>query len=169
MRRLGLLLLAAVTGCHAALNQQTDFLAWHRRELQDRGWVESLLADERFVPPSQLWFGEHGFRRKPILPPGWEWDNALALKVYHRGAKYGIRRRHANGSGQQAVYDRCGRLITHGPSAGTPDKVSPRTSFRGHLREDVRPYKLARRLDRWCGGDWFRALYLQARPPAPGK
>ena len=44
-------------------------------------------------------------------------------------------------AGNQCTYDSDGRLITAGPAAGTPDRVSPTRSVLGHWWFDVRPFR----------------------------
>jgi hypothetical protein len=155
----------SITYRHAC-EKRCQFLTWFHREMTHQLWLEELRSDHRYHPPEQLVFTPGFLGPKPILPPGWEWDNRWSLKLYHPEAKYGIRKQHPNGSGQQATYNQCGRLILDGISAGTADKVSYRVSFMGHQREDVKPYKLARRLDWYWGGQTFTDMYLQVRPPA---
>ena len=62
---------------------------------------------------------------------------------YHPGAKECFRKtsdKPGNRSGNQCCYDVNDNLITHGPGAGTPDKVSPEVSKWDHYWEDVSPY-----------------------------
>ncbi|MEO0808406.1 MAG: hypothetical protein AAFY33_19070 [Cyanobacteria bacterium J06643_4] len=73
------------------------------------------------------------------------------LGKYHPGAASGYRSEEptefisSDGTkmypGQQCTYDEKGDYITHGPAAGTPDKVSPNYSIRGHYREDTVPWR----------------------------
>jgi hypothetical protein len=67
------------------------------------------------------------------------------------------------------MYDKNGKLITGGLSAGTPDKISPAKSRVEHIIIDVTPFDLARDLDKHFGGDKFRRLYLEVRPPMKSK
>jgi len=161
------------------------FMTWYEAERRDMGWLNRLPA-----PPNRLEFrtvtvrinpGGLGGRRDPgpftcevqvpVLPEGWEWDSTFAMRTlgFHPHATYGIRSRPAgNGAGQQAMYDASGRLITGGLSAGTPDRISPNQDFWAHQREDVDPFRWARTLDSHYGGDRFRRLYLEVRPPHRG-
>lgn len=74
--------------------------------------------------------------------------NNLFTSTYHRGATDQVRSKngHASipgtGHGQQCTYDSRGRLITHGPGAGTPDVWSPNVSFLKHREYDVKTYDL---------------------------
>ena len=77
--------------------------------------------------------------------------------------------------GQQCVYDGNGKLITHGPGAGTVDKAGPGASLDGdHLRYDVEPYHWALELDGSdsknpdSSGEYYRK-YMEKRPPNKGK
>lgn len=145
---------------------ESAFLRWYNDERLDMAWLKDLPT-----PPDQLEFGspDRKGQRKAKLPEGWEWDSGLAQRVlgYHPNAAFGIRSKTltVSGAGQQATYDADGRLITGGISAGTPDRVSPLKSILGHHAADVRPYDLARQLDRADGGSHFRQLYLEVRPP----
>ena len=70
---------------------------------------------------------------------------------HHPGGVYELRYESPRGYGQQCVYDKCGRLITSGPGAGSVDKVSPNVTTLGlplpHYYADVQPFVWALRLD----------------------
>ena len=51
----------------------------------------------------------------------------LSWWIFHPGSAFDYRRTGAGVSGQQCTYDSCGKLITGGPGAGTPDRYSPIT------------------------------------------
>ena len=71
----------------------------------------------------------------PIASPdGW----TSVSEATHTGGSWEIRSvgTTATGSGQQCVYDSCGKLINVGPAAGTPDYVSPNVSYFRHIRYD---------------------------------
>lgn len=156
------------------------FMSWYTAEMKDLSWLKNLDT-----PPDKLEFRnvkvkfciappEPGMRygqweerieSQAVLPDGWEWDNKLAMSKYHPKATYGIRKKAAGSdAGQQAMYDGSGKLITGGLSAGTPDKYNQSKKLE-HLYADVAPFDLATRLDTFYGGDKYRKLYLQARPP----
>jgi hypothetical protein len=67
------------------------------------------------------------------------------------------------------MYDAKGKIITGGLSAGSADKVSPAKSLPGHINADVVPFDWAAQLDRHYGGDKFRKMYLEVRPPNTAK
>jgi hypothetical protein len=161
-------------------NLERLFLEWYNAERRDMAWLKELL-----IPPDRLEFqrtrkciappepanpyGTWGEIYEPVLPEGWEWDSKFAMKVlgYHPNATYGIRSKlpTASGAGQHAMDDKDGKLITGGLSAGTPDKVSPNKSILGHRNADVEPFNWAWTLDKQRGGDKFRKMYLEVRPP----
>ncbi|GIW85436.1 MAG: hypothetical protein KatS3mg107_1096 [Gemmataceae bacterium] len=160
------------------------FMAWYNAEKRDMAWLKELPT-----PPDRLEFKkvqkcvvapEPGNRYgtwvevwEPVLPDGWVPDSKFSMKTlgYHPNAEYGIRSKTptASGAGQQAMYDKNGKLITGGLSAGTPDKISPVKSRVEHIIIDVTPFDLARDLDKHFGGDKFRRLYLEVRPPMKSK
>ncbi|WP_254512292.1 RHS repeat-associated core domain-containing protein [Anatilimnocola floriformis] len=157
------------------------FMAWHTAEKARMTWLASVP-----IPPSKLNFVARyyplltagpcagfpvaGFRKvfEPVLPVGWEWDNAATMSVYHPHARWGIRKAGSGGSGAQATYDENGDLITGGLSAGTSDKVSPTVSSFGHLISDVITFSNAAELDSHFGGKEYRDLYYEVRPPNTG-
>ena len=58
------------------------------------------------------------------------------------GGMYELRTKCPNkygGSGNQCIYDGCGKLITNRPGAGTADYSSPEGE-RSHVRDDVKPF-----------------------------
>jgi hypothetical protein len=83
------------------------------------------------------------------------WKSEGKNEDYHPGSEECFRKKDPAGAcmpgqkspkGQQCCYDKAGNLITHGPGAGTPDKVSPdgASGFlfgatRRHLELDVDP------------------------------
>lgn len=106
----------------------------------------------------------------PILPEGYEWDSNFSMNVmgFHPHATYGIRSKSptSGGSGNQAMYDARGKLITGGLSAGTADKTSPNPhNIMAHRQNDVVPFNWASDLDKYYGGKKFRYMYLEVRPP----
>jgi hypothetical protein len=111
-------------------------------------------------------------RKRVVLPAGWVWDNPLSMHLlgYHPHAAYGIRKKAENGdSGAQAMYDENGDIITGGLSAGTADRVSTQASGSGHRAADVEPFNQAYALDQYYGGDKFRRMYIEVRPPNTSK
>lgn len=71
-------------------------------------------------------------------------------------------------AGAQAMYDAKGKLITHGLSAGTADKVSPVGigTPQSHLHQilDVQPFDWALELDTALGTSKFRKMYIEFVP-----
>ena len=63
------------------------------------------------------------------------------------------------------MYDKNGKLITAGLSAGTADRFSPNSDKGSHLNSDVRPFELAEKLDKQFGGVKYREMYMKVRPP----
>lgn len=63
------------------------------------------------------------------------------------------------------MYDKNGKIITGGLSAGTADKASPQKPDSNHWTVDVVPFDWAKWLDRHFGGDKYRRLYIEVRPP----
>jgi len=166
-------------------NLEKKFTDWYNREKKNMGWIKELP-----LPPNELHFAtekvveyinEPGFRRAivvderkvAILPKGWVWDWYFTMHVmgFHPHAKYGIRSEKVTegGSGAQAMYDENGKIITGGLSAGTADKVSPEKSKPGHYEADVEPFDWAWSLDKHYGGDKYRQMYIEVRPPNVAK
>ena len=76
------------------------------------------------------------------------WDVCWSpfLSTYHFGASDEVRwfPQRAGDPGQQCCYDEDGNLITAGIAAGSPDKVSPGSSFPPlgeHMEKDVKPWE----------------------------
>ena len=68
------------------------------------------------------------------------------------------------GSGNQCIYDECGKLITSQPGAGTADYSSPEGD-RNHIKDDVDPFDDARYLDQHSGGgNQYIKKYYEVRP-----
>ena len=166
---------------------EKQFMQWYEQEKQDIEWLKGLPP-----PPSQIEIKRYiiGYRigyqlanewKIPIykevlvVPEGWVQDNPISMKKYHPNAAYELRSAKASkgGSGQQAMYDRQGRLITGGLSADTPDRVGPAGwkpfTWYAHKRVDVAPFDWVAELDSYYGGNKFRKKYLEVRPPHPGK
>lgn len=71
-------------------------------------------------------------------------DSDLATSRYHPGSFVTYRIYDPETdlvAGNQCAFDAGGRLITHGPAAGTPDFVSPERSILGHWVVDVLPFR----------------------------
>jgi len=70
--------------------------------------------------------------------PGEGWWRVLGpLLGYHPGAAACFRKNAKKGkAGQQCCYSADGKLITHGPGSGTPDKNDP-----SHIAADVTPFE----------------------------
>jgi RHS repeat-associated protein len=153
---------------------QSFFMAWYSAERLNMAWVATIP-----IPPATLQFqtitksagggiGACGVStvvtlKVPITPNGWEEDNSAAMAIYHPNAWYGYRRKGTGDAGAQAMYDRDGKLITDGLSAGTADK-----STSNHYYVDVVPFDIASDLDWRLGGTFYRDLYRVVRPPNTG-
>jgi RHS repeat-associated protein len=117
-------------------------------------------------------------------PEGWELVPAIVsrstLPKFHPGGEYDLRTPKASGeSGQQCIYDRGGKLITHGRGAGTPDGRGPGGAGappfdNGHGSSDVEPYNWALELDDSDeanpdpNGEYYQK-YMRARTPNRGR
>ena len=97
----------------------------------------------------------------------WYFDITQKLYNYHPGGMYELRTKCPNkygGSGNQCIYDGCGKLITNRPGAGTADYSSPEGE-RSHVRDDVKPFDDARELDKKCEGErGYVDKYYEVRP-----
>jgi RHS repeat-associated protein len=102
---------------------------------------------------------------KPVNPDPSIWrDPTEANQDYHPGGVWDIRSQpNKDGNGQQCIYDKNFKLITHGPAAGTPDIVAPvgLLGLRGHYLYDVIPFY-------WCSRAGMLDVYLKYRPPNNG-
>ena len=123
-------------------------------------WVKTIP-----LPPNEIKIvgGE------PVVPNGWVRDSDYSMHTlgYHPNAAYGIRSKtpSSTDSAAQAMYDKSGKIITGGVSAGSADKVSTAKSLLGHWTADVTTFDDAKELDIHYGGDKYRELYLEVRPP----
>jgi hypothetical protein len=155
------------------------FLRWYDKN-QDTSWADELPACpcsvNKVVRYSKVVCSRdespYVWVRHIVNPDPKTWDgpNRVGLwaqrwvpgiTLYHPGAYYELRSKPAeNGARQQCCYDARGRLITHGPGAGTADKAS---SFWGHDQEDIGPFELAFDLDGRKYG-YHVNLYLIVRP-----
>jgi hypothetical protein len=165
---------------------EKQFMTWYQDEkkyLDDTKWADKLppcpcaltapkkviqkptrppTAVEVAEPPNVQGFGSPG--------EGWEMPTTINLwaqrnlpgcivKNYHPGAYFDLRSKpDKDGHRQQCTYDINGKLITHGPGAGTADK-----SADNHFKEDVDPFVWALELDGGQPGK-FVDLYLEVRP-----
>ncbi len=126
------------------------FDEWLRLERMRGEWWKNLPKC-----PRQISF-QNGVPQNPD-PSIWSLDNSLknriALKIFHGGATMDLRTKGSHKShprGNQCVYDKCGKLITEIPSAGTADYYSPNSIFAypNHITHDVVPFNLASELGR---------------------
>ena len=86
---------------------------------------------------------------------------------YHPGGEYELRTKDPakyGGNGNQCVYDKCGKLITDQPGAGTVDWSSPEGEGHSHIRDDVKPFEDARYLESVCGLSGCINKYYEVRP-----
>jgi uncharacterized protein RhaS with RHS repeats len=164
---------------------EKQFADWYTREKNDKAWLKDVP-----IPPNELKFETRTQLVRemvdpgvtitvkvqmtvPVLPEGWVWDSNFAMHTlgYHPNAKYGMRSKNwtTAGSGAQAMYDKDGKIITGGLSAGTADRVSPEKDPLGHRKVDVIPFDQAWELDRHFGVDKYRRMYIEVRPPNTAK
>lgn len=78
------------------------------------------------------------------------------------------------GYGNQCIYDKCGKLMTTIPTAGTADKCSPESPIGKHGEFDVYPYDVATELDASCLKDGdpplkYQTMYYNVRPQCNAK
>lgn len=157
---------------YAIQNAINQFNAWYQAEMQNQGWLAALPDCPCNIKygPVNCWYGAPDQWQSPD-PSKWALSDPLG---YHPGATMCLRSVNATatGAGQQCCYDSSGALITHGPGAGTPDKVAPGFPYLGHYQADVAPYDLAKWIDTvgaQYGYGGFVNKYLNARPPNKGK
>ena len=110
-----------------------------------------------------------------LLDDGWAKDSSSTLSIYHPGAYISFRSypriKTTEGlSGQQCCYDSTGTLITEGPAAGTPDKIS--TCIGENTEGEIKKNPFARwqhskkDVEPWRELGW--ELYNQQWPPNQG-
>jgi hypothetical protein len=160
------------------------FYAWYNAN-QDTSWTKNLPECPcsimrggrcRITVGGEIYYEQSGGSFPHIVNPDptiWQdpsssalWGPQLILGKLHPGAVYDMRTRpkpEYGGAGQQCTYDAKGHLITHGPGAGTADKVGP-GSPGSHGDEDVEPFLWARECDGGTMGHCVD-MYLQVRPP----
>ena len=133
--------------------KKAKFLEWYEWEKKPKNmaWLKRLppvpkeLKFKQVIEVAPI-YGDYGtegrgvpyVRTVPILPAGYEWDSNFTMNTlgFHPHAVFGIRSTEAEadkygGSGNQAMYDDKGKLITGGLSAGTADKYCPNGTFSG--------------------------------------
>ena len=151
---------------------QARFDKWYENEKQrlshrdanGKNWVERLPHC-----PKELKRDGDDF----VSPDQNEWKKTWYFFItqflwnYHPGGKYELRTRDPGkygGSGNQCIYDECGKLITSQPGAGTADYSSPEGD-RNHIKDDVDPFDDARYLDQHSGGgNQYIKKYYEVRP-----
>jgi hypothetical protein len=97
----------------------------------------------------------------------WYFGITQFLGNYHPGGEYELRTKDPakyGGNGNQCVYDKCGKLITEQPGAGTADWSSPEGKGNSHIRDDVKPFDDARYLESACGFSGCINKYYEVRP-----
>jgi hypothetical protein len=91
----------------------------------------------------------------------WAQRNIFLVTPYHPGAYYDLRSKpDKDGHRQQCTYDNKGKLITHGPGAGTADMGS---TFGTHYDQDMKPFQWALELDGGKPGIYVQ-MYIRCRP-----
>ncbi|MDX1969368.1 MAG: RHS repeat-associated core domain-containing protein, partial [Planctomycetaceae bacterium] len=149
------------------------FLDWYQHESEDgdKTWLIGLPNC-----PCKLTLTKEG----PCNPNPSVWNNPSEWTFgFHPGAKWCTRSKGWNwvGAAQQCCYDATGNLITHGPGAGTPDKVSIDWSNfplggsgSDHQAIDVEPARWAQALDGYYANQsgLYTYLYNLMRPPNNG-
>lgn len=156
-----------------------EFVGWYNLEKADMGWLSALPDCPCQIKCDGKWTN----------PDKTAWDDPHVpynRDKYHPGAAMEIRSKKSygkEGSGQQCCYDDDGALITAGLGAGTPDRkhwgsktgaVWHTIAGGGHIGHDVDPFNRAHDLDndaerKKVGEQRFREMYLEVRPPNPGK
>ena len=139
-----------------------------KRDRDGRNWVD-------YLPECPKELGKAG--DKFVSPNSKEWkmsgkDGTSMLKFFHPGGAFELRTADPakyGGSGNQCVYDECGKLITDLPSSGTVDFVSPTGdigSVIGHFAADVLPFLYAKLIDNIRGDDSMEYVrrYYEVRP-----
>lgn len=151
--------------CTYVKGKVNEFNTWYNGAIRNMSWLANLPNCPCILPR-----GCYNPRFKNPDPTIWAFSPPLG---FHPGASNCLRSRAANQSGaaQQCCYDSSGKLITHGPGAGTPDSVQPGFPWTGHYQSDVAPFTLAKWIDEngaGCGYGGFVNKYLLARPPNSG-
>ena len=121
------------------------FQQWFK-ENQDLTWTTSLKPCPKEIKC---------ISGKFVTPDPTIWTLSVANESYHPGGTYELRMSTCSGAGNQCIYDKCGKIITSIPSAGTADFSSPREWYNpfnwddvlGHYLDDVIPYEWAEELD----------------------
>lgn len=151
------------------LTEQQIFDIWLDFEKNDKKWQDKLP-----VPPACL--VRRGDKYTFPVKFNLEWKQPELLnfftKKYHPKGTWEIRTQKANayGAGNQAIYDDKGWILTGGYSAGSADRRQAdsigmtllKFGQGGHIKEDVEPYDLAKRLDSGRGANVQK--YLSVRP-----
>ena len=155
--------------CSVVLKRFEEWYEGEKRRLlnkdeQGKNWVERLPHC-----PNELKKDGSGF----TSPDSSEWSMTWYFGVtqfwgnYHPGGEYELRTKDPakyGGNGNQCVYDKCGKLITEQPGAGTADWSSPEGKGNSHIRDDVKPFDDARYLESVCGLSGCINKYYEVRP-----
>ena len=147
--------------CRATITDQETYDEWAKLEAADMGWVATLQKC-----PDRICIAND----KPISCSNGTWDKlGDADQDYHPKAKWTMRSSNSFGYGQQCAYRGDGTLITEiSLAAGTPDRAAASVlNIFNHIGHDVKPFKLAEKLDGEVLGSNLRK-YLQVRPPCQG-
>ena len=153
-----------------------SFDKWYNEQKAHMDWLKTLPDCPCKLPKGRCYIGPiyPGLSTDMfVAPDGWTLAPTLFLQKYHPGGVYDLRQDVTKGkSGQQCVYDTDGKLITHGPAAGTPDLVGSQGSLGGHMDADVTPFEWAEKLDAPPtpnpNGKYYQE-YMEVRPPNSGK
>jgi hypothetical protein len=155
--------------CSVVLKRFEEWYEGEKRRLlnkdeQGKNWVERLPHC-----PNELKKDGSGF----TSPDSSEWSMTWYFGItqffgnYHPGGEYELRTKDPakyGGNGNQCVYDKCGKLITEQPGAGTADWSSPEGKGNSHIRDDVKPFDDARYLESVCGLSGCINKYYEVRP-----
>ena len=155
--------------CSVVLKRFEEWYEGEKRRLlnkdeQGKNWVERLPHC-----PNELKKDGSGF----TSPDSSEWSMTWYFGItqflgnYHPGGEYELRTKDPakyGGNGNQCVYDKCGKLITDQPGAGTVDWSSPEGEGHSHIRDDVKPFEDARYLESVCGLSGCINKYYEVRP-----
>ena len=157
------------------------FDAWYADQKANMSWLKSLPDCPCSLQQKKCFIGliyTGSYMYFYVAPNGWTLATTILLQKYHPGGVYDLRQNvKAGESGQQCIYDMHGKLITHGPGAGTPDRAGSEGGLwgpNGHLAQDVYPYEWALQLDGSpssnpnIDGEFYKK-YMEVRPPNEAK
>ena len=159
-----------------------NFEQWYNGELDsDNNWVSQLPScpsELAKITRESISFIAGAFVKNSyeefVSPDYKEWQMSETFGFtqiwsnFHPNGVYELRTKDPSkyaGHGNQCIYDKCGKLITEMPSAGTVDKTSSNYNVSNHQNDDVHPFYWAQDLDECCGGNGhYVKKYYEVRP-----